>query len=224
MDWPALILSLQLALATLLVLMPLGLFVGRWLAWHQFKGKPWVQALFALPLVLPPTVLGFFLLYLFSNSSAAGQLYQSVFGQSLAFSFEGLLIASVIFNLPFAIQPVQRAFESLSVDIRDAAKCSGLTAMQQFFIIELPLVWPGILGACVLVFAHTLGEFGVVLMVGGNIPEETRTIAISIYDSVQAFDNRSAAIMSFALLALSTIAIALVYSLSGRSSAAKPGF
>jgi molybdate transport system permease protein len=224
LDWPSLILSLQLALGTLLVLMPLGIFVGRWLAWRHFKGKAWVQALFALPLVLPPTVLGFFLLYLFSNSSAAGRLYQSIAGQSLAFSFEGLLIASVIFNLPFAIQPVQRAFESLSIDIRDAAKCSGLTLTQQFFTIELPLVWPGILGACVLVFAHTLGEFGVVLMVGGNIPEETRTIAVSIYDSVQAFDNRSAAIMSFALLALSTVAIALVYSLSGRSSSAKPGF
>ena len=197
------------------------MLVGRWLAWQQFKGKPWVQALFALPLVLPPTVLGFFLLYLFSNSSAAGKLYQSIFGQSLAFSFEGLLIASVIFNLPFAIQPIQRAFESLSTDIRDAAKCSGLTGLQQFFTIELPLVWPGILGACVLVFAHTLGEFGVVLMVGGNIPDETRTIAISIYDSVQAFDNRAAAIMSFALLAISTVAIALVYSLSGKQ---RPGF
>jgi len=148
-DWPSLILSLQLALGTLLVLMPLGIFVGRWLAWRHFKGKSWVQALFALPLVLPPTVLGFFLLYLFSNSSAAGRLYQSIAGQSLAFSL---------------------------------------------------------------------------LMVGGNIPEETRTIAISIYDSVQAFDNRSAAIMSFALLALSTVAIALVYSLSGRSASAKPGF
>jgi len=216
LDWPSLILSLKLALATLVVLMPLGMLVGRWLAWRQFKGKPWVQALLALPLVLPPTVLGFFLLYLFSNSSAAGKLYQTIFGQSLAFSFEGLLIASVIFNLPFAIQPVQRAFESLSTDIRDAAKCSGLTGLQQFFTIELPLVWPGILGAGVLVFAHTLGEFGVVLMVGGNIPDETRTIAISIYDSVQAFDNRAAAIMSFALLAISTVAIALVYSLSGK--------
>ena len=221
MDWPSLILSLQLAVGTLVILMPLGMFLGRWLAWRQFKGKPWVQALFALPLVLPPTVLGFFLLYLFRNASAAGKLYHSIVGQSLAFSFEGLLIASVIFNLPFAIQPVQRAFESLSTDIRDAAKCSGLSATQQFFTIELPLVWPGILGASVLVFAHTLGEFGVVLMVGGNIPEETRTIAISIYDNVQAFDNRAAAIMSFVLLAISMVAIALVYSMSGKQ---RPGF
>ena len=221
MDWPSLILSLQLAVGTLVILMPLGMFLGRWLAWRQFKGKPWVQALFALPLVLPPTVLGFFLLYLFSNASAAGKLYHSIVGQSLAFSFEGLLIASVIFNLPFAIQPVQRAFESLSTDIRDAAKCGGLSATQQFFTIELPLVWPGILGASVLVFAHTLGEFGVVLMVGGNIPEETRTIAISIYDNVQAFDNRAAAIMSFVLLAISMVAIALVYSMSGKQ---RPGF
>jgi len=219
MDWSSLLLSLKLAGATLLVLLPVGIVTGRWLAWSSFKAKPLAQALFALPLVLPPTVLGFFLLYLFSNASAAGRFYQSLFGQPLAFSFEGLLIASVIFNLPFAILPMQRAFESLSIDIRDAAQCCGLNSTQQFINIELPLVWPGVLGASVLVFAHTLGEFGVVLMVGGNIPDETRTIAISIYDSVQAFDNRAAAIMSFALLGISMIAITLVYSLSGKNRA-----
>ena len=202
MDWTALILSFKLSLWTLVLLMPLGLLLGRWLAWSEFKGRTLLQAVLALPLVLPPTVLGFYLLSIFSQSSATGAWYQSLTGQSLAFSFEGLLIASVIFNLPFAVQPLKRAFEQIGRDVQDAAACCGLNRWQQFFTIELPLVWPGLLGAAVLVFAHTLGEFGVVLMVGGNIPAETRTVAISIYDSVQAFDNHSAAIMSAVLLVI----------------------
>lgn len=217
MDWTALILSFKLSLWTLVLLMPLGLLLGRWLAWSAFKGRTLLQAVLALPLVLPPTVLGFYLLSIFSQSSATGAWYQSLTGQSLAFSFEGLLIASVIFNLPFAVQPLKRAFEQIGRDVQDAAACCGLNRWQQFFTIELPLVWPGLLGAAVLVFAHTLGEFGVVLMVGGNIPAETRTVAISIYDSVQAFDNHSAAIMSAVLLVISLLAISAVYLLSEKS-------
>lgn len=171
----------------------------------------------ALPLVLPPTVLGFYLLSLFSQSSITGSWYQSLTGKSLAFSFEGLLIASIIFNLPFAVQPLKRAFEHIGRDIQDASACCGLSRWQQFFSIELPLIWPGLLGAAVLVFAHTLGEFGVVLMVGGNIPDETRTVAISIYDSAQAFDNHSASIMAAMLLVISLTAIAAVYYLSEKS-------
>ena len=217
MDWTALILSFKLSLWTLVLLMPLGLLLGRWLAWSEFKGRTLLQAVLALPLVLPPTVLGFYLLLIFSQSSATGAWYQSLTGQSLAFSFEGLLIASIIFNLPFAVQPLKRAFEQIGRDVQDAAACCGLNRWQQFFTIELPLVWPGLLGAAVLVFAHTLGEFGVVLMVGGNIPAETRTVAISIYDSVQAFDNHSAAIMSAVLLVISLLAISAVYLLSEKS-------
>ena len=217
MDWTALILSFKLSLWTLVLLMPLGLLLGRWLAWSEFKGRTLLQAVLALPLVLPPTVLGFYLLLIFSQSSATGAWYQSLTGQSLAFSFEGLLIASVIFNLPFAVQPLKRAFEQIGRDVQDAAACCGLNRWQQFFTIELPLVWPGLLGAAVLVFAHTLGEFGVVLMVGGNIPAETRTVAISIYDSVQAFDNHSAAIMSAVLLVISLLALSAVYLLSEKS-------
>ena len=217
MDWTALILSFKLSLWTLVLLMPLGLLLGRWLAWSAFKGRTLLQAVLALPLVLPPTVLGFYLLSIFSQSSATGAWYQSLTGQSLAFSFEGLLIASVIFNLPFAVQPLKRAFEQIGRDVQDAAACCGLNRWQQFFTIELPLVWPGLFGAAVLVFAHTLGEFGVVLMVGGNIPAETRTVAISIYDSVQAFDNHSAAIMSAVLLVISLLAISAVYLLSEKS-------
>lgn len=217
MDWPALVLSFKLSLWTLLIIMPLGVLLGRWLAWSEFNGRTLLQAILALPLVLPPTVLGFYLLSLFSQTSTTGAWYQSLTGKSLAFSFEGLLIASIIFNLPFAVQPLKRAFEQINRDVRDAAACCGLSRWQQFFSIELPLIWPGLLGAAVLVFAHTLGEFGVVLMVGGNIPTETRTVAISIYDSVQAFDNNSAAIMSAALLVISLAAITAVYYLSERS-------
>ncbi len=214
MDWSALQLSFKLALWTLVLLLPLGLILGRWLAWSNVRGHAFIQAILALPLVLPPTVLGFYLLSMFSAQSTIGGYYQQLFGKSLAFSFEGLLIASVVFNIPFAVQPVQRAFETISRDIRDAAACCGLSRWQQFKTIEFPLVWPGILGAAVLVFAHTLGEFGVVLMVGGNIPDETRTIAISIYDSVQSFDNNAASIMSAVLLLISVCAIAMVFYLS----------
>lgn len=215
MDWPALQLSLELSLWTLLLLLPVSIFIGRWLATSRFRGHSLLQGLLALPLVLPPTVLGFYLLSVFSVNSGPGALYQSLFGKSLAFSFEGLLLASVIFNIPFAIQPIQRAFESIPRDIYDAAACCGLTRTQQIITIELPQVWPGILSAAVLVFAHTLGEFGVVLMVGGNIPEETRTIAIAIYDSVQSFDNKAAASMSAVLLLISLCAVTSVFSLAG---------
>lgn len=221
MDWSALLLSFKLSVWTLVLLMPLGVLLGRWLAHSEFKGSTMLQAVLALPLVLPPTVLGFYLLSIFSQSSTTGGWYHSLTGKSLAFSFEGLLIASIIFNLPFAVQPLKRAFEQIGRDVQDAAACCGLNRWQQFFSIELPLIWPGLLGASVLVFAHTLGEFGVVLMVGGNIPSETRTIAISIYDSVQAFDNNSAAIMSAVLLVISLGAIASVYYLSEKAGSEK---
>jgi len=214
MDWTALLLSFKLSLWTLVLLMPIGVLLGRWIAWSDFSGRTLLQAVLALPLVLPPTVLGFYLLSVFSQTSTTGAWFQSITGKSLAFSFEGLLVASIIFNLPFAVQPLTRAFEQIGRDVQDAAACCGLNRWQQFFSIELPLVWPGLLGAAVLVFAHTLGEFGVVLMVGGNIPAETRTVAISIYDSVQAFDNHSAAIMSAVLLVISLLAITAVYYLS----------
>lgn len=218
MDWAALTLSFKLSLWTLVIILPVGLLLGRWLAWNQSRSQPLIQAIIALPLVLPPTVLGFYLLSVFSSSSVPGAFYENLFGKSLAFSFEGLLLASLIFNIPFAVQPMQRAFETITRDVRDAAACCGLSRWQQFQTIELPLVSSGILSAAVLVFAHTLGEFGVVLMVGGSIPGETRTIAISIYDSVQAFDNQAAAVMSAVLLLISLLAITLVFALSGRQS------
>ena len=217
MDWQALNLSLLLGLWTAVILIPITLLIARTLAWRTFTGKSMVQALLALPLLLPPTVLGFYLLTALGNNSTVGQLYSTLTGGgTLVFSFQGLLLASIIFNLPFALQPIQRSFEAIPVSIREAAWCSGLSSWQTFWRMELPLAWQGVLSALILTFAHTLGEFGVVLMVGGNIPGETRTIAISIYDRVQAFDNHSAGIMSAVLLTIAFVSITLLYILNDR--------
>lgn len=223
MDWSALKLSLELAAWTVLILLPVGIGVGRLLAVRQFSGKAWVEALLALPLVLPPTVLGYYLLVAMGGASPVGQFYESLVGRPLVFNFEGLLVASVIFNLPFAIQPIQRGFEAIAPEVRDAAACCGLSAWRTLWRIELPLAWSGLLSAVVLTFAHTLGEFGVVLMVGGNIPGETKTIAIAIYDRVQAFDNAGAGIMSAALLLISLIAIGAAYFASSRAPSRRHG-
>lgn len=217
MDWSALTLSLKLAGWTVLILLPLGIWVGHALAAHHFRGKAWVEALLALPLVLPPTVLGYYLLVAMGGASPIGQFYESVFGKPLVFSFEGLLLASVIFNIPFAIQPMQRGFEAIAPEVRDAAACCGLTRWRTLWRIELPLAWPGILSAVVLTFAHTLGEFGVVLMVGGSIPGETKTVAIAIYDRVQAFDTAGAGVMSAVLLLISLVAIGAAYFTNSRA-------
>ena len=223
MDVDALLLSLRLAAWTVLILLPIGIVVGRVLAWRRFRGKALVEALLALPLVLPPTVLGYYLLVAFGSASPVGHAYERVTGQPLVFTFGGLLLASVVFNLPFAIQPMQRAFETVSQEVRDAAACCGLTRWRSLWRIELPLAWPGVLSALVLTFAHTLGEFGVVLMVGGNIPGETRTIAVAIYDRVQAFDDHAAAVMSATLLAVCLAAIGATYFTGSRLDGRRRG-
>ena len=216
MDWPALALSLELGALTVLLLLPLGIIVGRTLAFRRFWGKGFAEALLALPLVLPPTVLGYYLLVTFGGNAPLGQAWKTLAGHSLAFSFDGLLIASIIINLPFAIQPMQRGFEAIPADVREAAACSGLSPWRVMWVIDLPLAWRGIVTGLVLAFAHTLGEFGVVLMVGGNIPGETRTIAVAIYDRVQAFDDHAAGVMSALLLVLSLAALSITYMLSRR--------
>ncbi|HEX6137233.1 MAG TPA: molybdate ABC transporter permease subunit [Casimicrobiaceae bacterium] len=221
MDWQALTLSLELAAWTAGILLPVGIVIGRVLAWRRFAGRRLVEAALALPLVLPPTVLGYYLLSAFGTRSPLGRAFDALAGHPLAFSFAGLLAASVIFNLPFAIQPMQRAFEAIPADVRPAAACCGMSPWRIFTAIELPLAWPGVLSALVLTFAHTLGEFGVVLMVGGNIPGETRTIAIAIYDRVQAFDTQGAGLMAAVLLALSLVAIAIAYSTASRAEPAR---
>lgn len=216
MDWTALTLSLNLALWTVAILLPVSILAGRALAYGRFRGKGMVEALVMLPLVLPPTVFGFYLLVAFGRNSVLGGLWQDLFGGQLVFSFAGLVLASVIFNLPFAIQPAQRGFEAIPVEVREAAACSGLSPWRAVWKVDLPLAWPGVLTAMVLTFAHTLGEFGIVLMVGGAIPGQTRTVAIAIYDRVQAFDMAGAGQMAGALVAISFATIALTYWLSSR--------
>ncbi|MFN3723159.1 MAG: molybdate ABC transporter permease subunit [Paracoccaceae bacterium] len=216
MDWTALYLSLRLAGWTVVILLPLSILAGRFLAYNQFRAKGLVEAIVMLPLVLPPTVFGFYMLLAFGRNSPVGDLWQRVFGHQLVFTFEGLLVASVIFNLSFAIQPAQRGFEAVPVEVREAASCCGLSPWRSLWKVELPLAWPGVLTAMVLVFAHTLGEFGVILMMGGSIPGQTKTIAISIYDKVQGFDMNGAAIMSATLVAISLVTITLTYMLSAR--------
>jgi molybdate transport system permease protein len=210
-DWQALTLSLRLGALTVLVLIPLAIVVGRWLALTRMRSRGIIEAALALPLVLPPTVVGFYLLISFGPESWFGHAYQFLFGHALVFTFQGLLVASVIVNIPFAVQPVQRAFESISPELHEAAASCAMSWSRTFWRIELPLAWPGILTGIVLTFAHTLGEFGVVLMVGGSIPGETKTIAIAIYDRVQAFDQFGAGRMAAVLLVISLIAMAMSY-------------
>jgi len=216
MDWPSLALSLELATATLVVLLPPGLLLGRWLAYRQFAGKTLIEAMVVLPLVLPPTVLGYYLLVALGGNSWIGRWAQETLGISLTFNFLGLLIASVIFNIPFIVQPVQRAFEAIDPRLIEAAHVSGLGAWSTLWRVELPLAWPGMVSACVVTFVHTLGEFGVVLMMGGNIPGETRTIAIAIYDRVQAFDLEGAHRMALLLFVLSLLAVAASFLATAR--------
>lgn len=202
--------SFKLALWTTVILLPLGMVVGRWLAFTQIKGKSIIESMVLLPLVLPPTVIGYYLLVLLSPETASGRFASEFFGQPLVFSFTGLVIASVIVNLPFAIQPMQLAYSALSPDVRDAARVSGLSLYETWRHIELPQIWQGLLGSATLIFSHTLGEFGVVLLVGGNIEGSTRTVSIAIYDHVQAFDMHSAGLYSLALLTISMIALLIV--------------
>lgn len=216
MDWIAFALSVQLSLATTFILLFVGIAVAHRLAWSRFTGRSLVEAVVALPLVLPPTVLGYYLLVAFGASSPLGQLFVALTGDTLAFSFSGLLLASIIYSLPFAVQPMLRAFESIPIQLREAAWCSGLSRWRTFWQVELPLAWPGILTAMVLSFAHTMGEFGVVLMVGGNIPGETKTISIAIYDKVESLQNEAASTMSLVLLIFALVTISFVYAVNRR--------
>src|SRR5438046_5690427 len=218
MDWAALRISLWLGAGRFAILLPLGVWFGRRLAVRDFRGKLLAEALVTVPLVLPPTVLGFYVLVTFGARSPIGQAFQALVGHPLPFSFQVLLLASAIANIPFVVQPIQRGFEAIPSDVRDAAACCGLTPWQQFLRIELPLAWPGVLTASILTFAHTLGEFGVVLMVGGNLPGETRTLSVAIYDRVQAFDDAGAGVMAATLLVVAVTTLMMTTTLSRRMS------
>jgi molybdate transport system permease protein len=217
MDWEATRISLALAAATCVLLLPFGIWLGRRLAVGNGRARPLVEAMLMLPLLLPPTVIGFYLLVAFGGTSPLGQWLDRIAGLRLVFTFEGLLIASLLVNLPFMVQPVQRAFAAIPMSLREAAWVSGLSNRETLLRVELPLAWPGIVAGMALTFAHTLGEFGVVLMVGGSISGQTKTLSIAIYDRVQAFDNTGANAMSLALIAFTLVALTIVFATGQRN-------
>jgi molybdate transport system permease protein len=210
-DLDALSLSLALGLATVAILLPLAVVLGRWLALTRWRGRAMMEALLILPLLLPPTVVGLALLVGMGPDSLIGRAWAALTGGRLVFSFAGILAASILVNLPLAVQPAQRAFESVGDDLRAAAASCGLSPWAAFRRVELPLAWPGLATGAVLAFAHTLGEFGVVLMVGGAIPGETATLSLAIYDRVQAFDMAGAARLALLLLGISLASITLLF-------------
>ncbi len=209
MDWVAAWLSLKLACLTTLVLFVLGLPIAAWLARTRWSGRYFVEAAVALPLVLPPTVLGLYLLQSASPTSVLGRAYESVTGSTLPFTFAGILVASVICNLPFAVRPFTAALAEVNPSLVEAAWCLGASRWRTFWRVAVPLAWPGIVTGLVLTFAHTIGAFGVVLMVGGNIPGISRTLAISIYDDVQALDYNRANSTALVLLAFTFVVLAI---------------
>ncbi len=199
MDFEAIWLSLRLAFFTTLILLVIGLPLAYWLAETRWRLKFLLEAAVALPIILPPTVLGF------------GQGYEALVGRQLPFSFEGLLLASIIYSFPFAVRPFVAAFSGIERRLIEASWCLGVSHLRTFFRVVCPVSWPGILTGLVLAFAHTLGEFGVVLMVGGNIPGVTRTISIAIYDDVEALNYAQAANTSLLLLGVSFLALSVAY-------------
>ena len=207
MDFAPLWLSAKLAFTTTLILIVLGAPLSWWLSQSRSRWQPFVQAIVAMPIVLPPTVLGFYLLIVLGPNGAIGSWWVTLTGDSLTFSFTGLVIASCIYSLPFAIQPMQNAFESVPRKTLEAAWMLGASRLDAFFSVAVPLSVRGFLGAAVLSFAHTLGEFGVVLMVGGNIPGETRVVSIAIYDHVETLDYAAAHQLSLVLIAFAFVAL-----------------
>jgi molybdate transport system permease protein len=206
-----LLLSLRLAACVSAILLLIGMPLAYWLAYWKWRGKFLVEALVALPLVLPPTVLGFYVLVALGPRGPIGKISQGIFHQGLAFTFGGLVFASVLYSLPFAVQPLIASFEGIDRRLLDASAVLGAGRVRTFAKIIVPLSWPGILTAVVLSFAHTLGEFGVVLMVGGNLPGITRTVSIDIYDHVQSLEYSQANHMAVLLLIISFSVLAVVY-------------
>ena len=221
MDWTALWLSARLATATSLVLIAIGVPLAYWIVFSPARWKFLIEAIVALPLVLPPTVLGFYVLIAIGPLSPMGRLYARLAGHGLPFTFEGLLIASVLYSLPFAVQPFAVEFASVDRRLLEASWTLGESRAATFRRIVIPLSIRGLITGIVLSFAHTLGEFGVVLMVGGNLPGVTRTVSISIYDSVQSLDYGAASRTSLLLLIVSFVILALTYSMQ-RSVWLKP--
>nr|NLI50404.1 molybdate ABC transporter permease subunit [Propionibacterium sp.] len=222
MDWAAIELTAVLALATTAILLVLAIPLAAWLSFSRRRWTVLIEAVAALPLVLPPTVLGFYVLLALGPRSPFGAWWQSLTGRTLPFTFTGLLIASVLYSLPFAVQPLLASFAAVDLRLREASATLGHYAAGTLWRVVLPLSRPGLATAAVLTFAHTVGEFGVVLMVGGNIPGETRTLSISIYDSVQALDYAAAGRTSLGLLVFSVAVLTATYALQRRGGPGWP--
>jgi molybdate transport system permease protein len=213
MDWTAVWVSVRLSVATTLILVAIGVPIAYWVAFSRWRWKFLVEAIVALPLVLPPTVLGFYVLVAIGPNSPVGRFYETVIGRGLPFTFEGLLVASVLYSLPFAVQPFSAAFGAVDKRLLEASWSLGSWPARTFWRVVLPLSVRGLVTGMVLSFAHTLGEFGVVLMVGGNRRGITRTVSVSIYDNVQALDYAAAWQTSLFLLVTSFVILAVTYAL-----------
>ena len=216
MDWQAFLLTVKLAVLVTAILLVVGLPIAYWLTYSRRRWKFLVEAVVGMPLVLPPTVLGFYILLALGSKSPIGRWWESLTGHTLAFTFEALVIGSVIYSVPFTVQPLAAAFSTVDRKFVAASATLGASRLRTFFRIILPLSVSGLLTAIALTFAHTMGEFGVVLMVGGNIPGVTRTVSIDIYDQVQATNYASANQTALVLLAISFVALSLVYALNRR--------
>jgi molybdate transport system permease protein len=221
-DLAALALTLRLAVVTTVILLAVGTPLAWWLARTRWRWKFLVEALVALPLVLPPTVLGFYLLIALGSGGPIGGLMEALGGRSLAFTFPGLVVGSIVYSMPFVVQPLHNAFAAVGDKPLEAAAMLRASPADRFFTVVLPLARPGFLTAAVLGFAHTLGEFGVVLMIGGNIPGRTQVVSIAIYENVEALDYAQAHWLSGGLLLLSFVLLISVYALNGRFSVVKP--
>ena len=222
MNWIAIWVTFKLASLTSMALLVIGLPIAYWLTFSKWRWKFFVESIVALPLVLPPTVLGFYILVAIGPHSPIGRLYTDLFGQTLPFSFQGLLFASILYSLPFAVQPFATAFEQVDRKLLEASWTLGLSKLKTFFKLIVPLSTAGLITGAVLSFAHTLGEFGVVLMVGGNIEGETRTVSIDIYDEVQALNYAGAAKTALFLLVVSYAVLLLIYALNRKVWAVWP--
>lgn len=220
MDWQAFWLTMRLSSATTLILALAGLPLAYWLANTRWPGRSLIEAVITLPLVLPPTVLGYYLLVAMRPESVVGQFSEQLIGGRLPFTFTGILIGSVLFNLPFAVRPFVAAFATMDRRLIETSWCLGVSRFETFRRITLPLCWPGIMAGLVLTFAHSLGEFGVVLMLGGNLAGKTRTLSISIYDDLQSLDYASAGRTSALLLLISLVALSIAQWLGHRGKMA----
>ena len=217
-DIDAVILTGKLAALTTVILLIVGTPLAWWLANTRVKFKPLLEAIVALPLVLPPTVLGFYLLIAFSPNSAFGNLWFTISGQQLAFTFNALVIAYVAYSLPFVVQPLQASFEQIPKDLLEAAATMGADKKDQFLSIVLPLSRRSFITAATLGFAHTIGEFGVVLMIGGNIPGETQVLSIALFDKVESLQYAQAHFLAAGLVLFSVVLLAFIYSLNNSSN------